>query len=60
MLIGSTKFEKITWPILDNVIQVHCLGHIFDRKRSFCLLAPPNQTPFLTISKKNIPFKTKA
>ena len=35
------------------------LGHIFQKKRAFCLLAPTKQMPFLTISKKNIFFKTQ-
>ena len=39
---------------------MHFWGHIFrKKKRAFWLLAPPKQMPFLTISNKNIFFKTQ-
>ena len=38
-------------PILDSEVIL--------KKRAFFLLAPPKQMPFLTISNKNIFFKTK-
>ena len=53
------RMTPLTGPILDSegmgaVFWVHFL-----KKRTFCLLAPPKQMSFLTISNKNISFKTK-
>ena len=39
--------------------QAHYFGHIFLEKRTFCLLTFLKQMPFLTISNKNIFFKTQ-
>ena len=46
-------------PILDSEGMGAFFGAHYSEKRAFCLLAPPKQMPFLTISNKNIFFKTK-
>ena len=58
----STQNYKfaISGPILlDSEGMGAFFGAHFLEKRIFCLLAPPKQMPFLTISDKNILFKTK-
>ena len=45
-------------PILDSEIGT-LFGAHFLGKRAFCLLTLPKQMPFLTISNKNIFFKTQ-
>ena len=37
----------------------YVFGAHFSEKRAFCLLVPPEQMPFLTISNENIFFKTQ-
>ena len=46
-------------PILDSESMGAFFGACFSEKRAFCLLVPPKQMPFLTISIKNIFLKTK-
>ena len=46
-------------PVLDSEGMSAFLGAHFSEKRAFWLLAPPKQMPFLTISDKNIFFKTQ-
>ena len=46
-------------PILDIGGMSAFLGAYILKKRALCLLAPPTQTSFLTISDENIFFKTK-
>ena len=48
-----------TWPIFDSKgIDALFKAHFLE-KRIFCLLTLPKQMPFLTISNKNIFFKTQ-
>ena len=49
----------LSGPILDSEGMGVFLGAYFSEKRAFWLLAPPKQMPFLTISDKNIFFKTQ-
>ena len=44
--------------ILDSEGMGAFFGARFSEKRAFCLLVPPKQMPFSTISIKNIFFKT--
>ena len=46
-------------PILDIGGMSAFLGAYILKKRALCLLAPPKQTSFLTISDENIFFKIK-
>ena len=48
-----------TWPILDSKGIGVLFGAHFLEKRAFRLLTLPKQMPFLTISNKNIFFKTQ-
>ena len=48
-----------TWPILDSKGIGALFGAHFLEKRAFRLLTLPKQMPFLTISNKNIFFKTQ-
>ena len=49
-----------TGPILDSEGMGSFFGAHFSEKRAFSLLAFPNQIAFLTISNKNIFFKTRS
>ena len=46
-------------PILDSEGMGASFGAHFLEKRAFCLLTVPKQMPFLTISNKNVFFKTQ-
>ena len=48
-----------TWPILDSEGIGALFGAYFLEKSASCLLTLPKQMPFLTISNKNIFFKTQ-
>ena len=48
-----------TWPILDSEGVGALFAAHFLEKSAFCLLTLPKQMPFLTISNKNIFFKTQ-
>ena len=59
-VLWKRKIRKLqAGPILDSEGMGAFFWAPFLEKRAFCLLAPPKQMSFLTISNKNIFFKTK-
>ena len=51
--------KPYTGPIIDSEDMGAFLEEHFSEKTAFSLLPPPKQMPFLTISGKNIFFRTK-
>ena len=51
--------HTLAGPTLDSEGMGAFFGANFSEKRAFCLVAPPKQMPFLTISNENIFFKTQ-
>ena len=58
-MLKILQMNVVVGPILDNEGMGAFFGVHFSEKRAFCLLAPPKQVSFLTISNKNIFFKTE-